>query len=134
MSEIDQLLSDRIAIRKLPYSQCRNCGCDLRLYKRRWYHVSMVGGEYYRPDNCHNPQPLRCKKCGGRIDYRTTHVGYYDFKCQSCIAEWYKGDKIGDITAEVKRLLDKGTHQDFKYGTSCSVVVTKTGIFFEDIC
>lgn len=133
MSEIDQLLSDELAIRKLPFSKCRNCEGRLRLYKGKWYHVEMSSGEYYLSNHCTNAQPLRCKKCGGRIDYRTAQPIFYNFECQSCIESHHKGDKIGELTAEIKKLLDKGTHPDFKYGNSMSVVITKTGIYFEDI-
>ena len=140
--ELDALLPDRSTIEGLPRSECMNCKeahpIDLRLFKGRWYHVDMGGGQYYRPSGCTNPRPLRCKKCGGRIDYRTTDPSYYDFMCESCITKEKEGDKIGVLTKEMKKALASGGHPDFKpylqYGTMCAVVLTKDGLFFVDIC
>ena len=96
----------------------------------------MAGGQYYQPYNngCERPYPLRCAKCAARLDYKTLEPVYYDFKCQNCIAEYHKGDKIGELTTDLRKQLQSGSHRYLKYGTSCSVVLTKDGIFFEDIC
>ena len=137
--QIDALLSDYSAISDLPHSKCRNCdasnfGHELRLYKGRWYHVEMFGGEYYRPSGCGNPQPLRCKECGGRIDYKTTDPDYYDYTCPTCIEKEKDGAKIGELTDELRKQLAKGKGRYLQYGTMCSVVITKGGVFFVDIC
>ena len=140
--ELDALLSEKnYEVDHLPRSECRNCkdkyGNGLRLFKGRWHHIDMSGGRYYKRDfPCDNPQPRRCKVCGGHIDYKTTDVSYYDFMCESCITRVKDkaGDKIGFLTNEMKKVLASGTHSYLKYGTSCSVVLTKDGLFFEDTC
>lgn len=129
-------------IDKLAYSFCRNCKKEerkIRLYDGKWIHVEMGGGMYYLPGSyysCESPEPLNCKKCGSPIDYKTTDVSYYDFLCGNCLSNYHNtpGDKIGIVTMELRQQLEAGTHPHLKYGTSCSVVITPRGIFFEDIC
>ena len=133
---IEQLLSDRTLIGRLPHSKCRNCKGDLRLYEGRWYHIDMAGGQYYQPFNngCERPYPLRCAKCEARLDYKTLEPMYYDFKCQKCIEKEKQGDQIGVLTDEMKRKLRAGKGDYLKYGTMCAVVLTKNGLWFVDIC
>lgn len=133
-AQIGQLLSDRAAVGRLPESRCRNCKRDLRLYKGRWYHIEMGGGQYYEAHGCSRPYPLRCVKCGARIDYRTVEPMYYDFECQNCIEKSKEGDKIGVLIDDLRKQLQSGSHRYLKYGTMCSVVLTKNGIWFVDIC
>ena len=121
-------------ISHLPHSNCVNCEDDLRLYEGKWYHCEMFASKYFLNNTCEKPEPLPCQKCGATIDYKTTTGMYYDFQCLNCIANDHKGDKIGVITMELRQQLEAGTHKHLKYGTSCSVVVTPRGIFFEDIC
>jgi hypothetical protein len=131
-----EFLSDRTNISNLPDSKCRNCKGDVRLYKGRWYHISMGGGEYYQPFNngCERAWPLRCVKCGGRIDYKTTETMYYDFECPKCIEASKQGDKIGNLTDDLRKRLKAGNHEYLKFGTMCAVVLTKNGLWFVDIC
>lgn len=139
-AELDKVLSDEPRICKLPHAECMNCGDDLRLFKGRWFHVGMAGGKYYRGSDfgeCKHPQPKRCKKCGGRIDYKTQTTEYYDEPlCLKCI-EAYDGNgsgKVGLLPKNLKKQLDAGTHHHLMYGAMCSVVITKNGLWFVDIC
>ena len=96
----------------------------------------MYGGNYGQYDElCKRALPMRCQKCGAKIDYKTLYPFYYDFLCGDCI-EWdKKDDKIGELTKEMKQKIEsQASRYELKYGYSCSVVITKHGIFFEDIC
>ena len=136
MSELTKgFLSDmKKTIDHLPRSRCRNCKRDLRLYEGRWFHIEMAGGHYFQAHGCNRAYPQRCVGCGARIDYKTTDPSYYNFKCQSCIKEHHKNDKIGNLSDDLRQQLELGNHPRLKYGTCCAVVLTKYGIFFEDIC
>lgn len=58
---------------------------------------------------------------------------YYDYECEACIEKHHQNDRIGSITEELRKQLNTGSHRYLKYGTSFSVVVTRHGLFFEDI-
>lgn len=132
---IEELFTEEWKINGLPKSKCRNCERGLRLYLGRWYHVEMAGGSWYVPSSaCERASPLRCPKCGGRLDYKTFEPSYYDYECQSCIEKEKERDKIGVLTDELRKKLDKGAGDYLKYGTMCAVVLTRNGLFFVDIC
>lgn len=137
--QLEELLNEVRGLEpRLPHSKCRNCKRDLRLFKGHWFHVEMYGGVYQLNDfdSCNRPWPEKCKDCGASIDYKIQTRMYYEQPlCLSCIEKYHGGDnaRIGLLPKGLRKQLNEGLHPHLKYGTSCSVVITKTGLFFEDI-
>jgi hypothetical protein len=136
MTLTEAMLSESWVVDKWPQSKCRNCKGEIRLFKGRWHHIEMHGGSYHQAFNsgCERPWPLRCAGCQKKLDYKTLDIGYYDYKCNDCIEKEKQGDKIGLLTAEMKKKLREGKGDHLKYGTMVAAVITKNGIWFVDIC
>lgn len=90
----------------------------------------------------------QCKTCNRMIDDYDKEESYYvrnvakpahtecvnRGECPDCAEKTISDQKIGSLSPEIKKLIESKGKVDFKYGQEISVLVTKHGIFFEDIC
>ena len=131
-----EFLADRSAVEQWLRSKCRNCGRAIRLQKSTWCHVEMYGGNYGQYDeSCKELSLCAARNAELRLITKPCTLSITISSAEIASSGIRKMIRSGSLTKEMKQKIEsQASRYELKYGDSCSVVITKHGIFFEDIC